>query len=292
LLGKKFASPKQLTQEEEDTLEKKITWIFGTVRSGTTWLGTELLKHPENVPWAEPYIGWHLLALRLKHGKRSDYFFSQQYKKDWMPALRKLILSRTFSHAKSVSKNVIIKEPNGVAGADLIMECLPHSKLIFLLRDGRDIVDSLIDAHRPGSWNEGMLPLRTKKDRIDAIKEYSDGWMKSVTVVWKTYQKQPDELRYFVKYEDLRKNTFPELKKIYNFIGVEISDDKLKKIIERYEFDNIPTAKKGPGKFTRAATPGGWKNNFNYNEKYFMNSIMKDNLTKFDYDVLKPRKTL
>ncbi len=285
MLEKKNASNKQLTENEEDTLEKKITWIFGTVRSGTTWLGTELLNHSSNVPWAEPYIAWHLLALRLKHGKRSDYFFSEQHKKDWMPGLRKLILSRTFSHAKSLSKNVIIKEPNGVAGADLIMECLSHSKLIFLLRDGRDIVDSLIDAHRPGSWNKGMAPLRTKKDRIEAIKKYSNGWKKSVTVLWNTYQKQPDELRHFVKYEDLRKNTFPELKKIYDFIGEKISDDELKKIIERYEFDNIPKSKKGPGKFTRAATPGGWKNNFDDAEKDLMNSKMKDDLKKFDYEV-------
>jgi len=285
LLEKKFASTKQLTEEEEDTLEKKITWIFGPVRSGTTWLGTELLKHPENVPWAEPYIAWLLLALRLKHGKRSDYFFSEQHKKDWLPALRKLILSRTFSHAESISKNVIIKEPNGVGGADTIMECLPNSKLIFLLRDGRDIVDSLIDAHRPGSWNKGMPPLKTEKDRMEAIKKYSNGWKKSVPVVWETFQKHPEALRHFVKYEDLRKNTFPELKKIYDFIGIKISDDELKKIIERYEFDNIPKSKKGPGKFNRTASPGGWKNNFDDTEKDLMNSIMKDDLKKFDYEV-------
>jgi len=285
LLEKKFASAKQLTQEEEDTLEKKMTWIFGTVRSGTTWLGTELLKHPENVPWDEPYIASHLIAFRLIHGKRSGYFFSEQHKKDWMPALRKFILSRTFSHAKSLSKNVIIKEPNGVGGVYLIMECLSHSKLIFLLRDGRDTVDSLIDAHRPGSWNKGLPPLKTEKDRMEAIQKYSNGWKKSIPVVWETYQKHPDALRHLVKYEDLRKNTFPELKKIYNFIQVDISDDELKKIVDNYEFENIPKSKKGPGRFYRSATPGGWKNNFNDKEKDMMNSIMKDTLKKFDYEI-------
>jgi len=51
-----------------------------------------------------------------------------------------------------LSKNIIIKEPNGSFAADVIAECLPDSKIIVLIRDGRDVLDSRFDMHKPGSW--------------------------------------------------------------------------------------------------------------------------------------------
>jgi len=43
-----------LSEEEEEQLERKMAWILGSGRSGSTWLGTQLLNHPENVIWDEP----------------------------------------------------------------------------------------------------------------------------------------------------------------------------------------------------------------------------------------------
>ena len=34
---------KELTEDEENILEKNIVWIFGARRSGNTWLGEKLL---------------------------------------------------------------------------------------------------------------------------------------------------------------------------------------------------------------------------------------------------------
>ena len=41
---------------------------------------------------------------------------------------------------------LIIKEPNGSVGASLMMEALPESRMIFLMRDPRDVVASRLDA--------------------------------------------------------------------------------------------------------------------------------------------------
>jgi len=50
-----------------------------------------------------------------------------------------------------VKPTVVVKEP-GSHAAPLLAEPFPAAKLIFLLRDGRDVVDS-----RPGAWRENLL---------------------------------------------------------------------------------------------------------------------------------------
>ena len=82
-------------------LERKLVWVFGTARSGTTWLGTQLLSHNT---WSidESQIGRHLGSIWQIHDnviKRDldnfknthDYFFSSTFQDTWMYYLRKLI---------------------------------------------------------------------------------------------------------------------------------------------------------------------------------------------------------
>ena len=46
----------------------------------------------------------------------------------------------------------MIKEPNGSHGADVVMSILSRSRMIFQLRDGRDVIDSILHAHSGGGW--------------------------------------------------------------------------------------------------------------------------------------------
>src|SRR5436853_3050063 len=89
--------------------------------------------------------------------KKRDYLFSDQYRHVWMPQLRELISARFGTQAAEYIEEaggiqdpvVVVKEP-GSHAADTIMELFPESTLIFLLRDGRDVVDSWLDAYRAG----------------------------------------------------------------------------------------------------------------------------------------------
>jgi len=284
-LEKKIASNKQLTEEEENNLEKKIVWILGSPRSGTTWLARRLLRNKSNEYWDEPLIGWHLDIHRDWHTSRDDYVFSKQHKNNWLPAFRKLFLARAYSQAQTLTKNLIIKEPNGSKSADIIMEMLPNSKLIHLLRDGRDVVDSLIDAHKPDSWQKDLkrFPLLTDQQRQNTIKKYSKDWCETLNLIKNEYENHNPELRLLVRYEDLLNDTFTELKKIYQFLGISIEDDELRKIVKQFEFKNIPSSEKGPGKFNRSASPGKWKENLSKDEIKIMNSIMGEQLSKLNY---------
>ncbi|HUS50079.1 MAG TPA: sulfotransferase domain-containing protein, partial [Candidatus Paceibacterota bacterium] len=98
------------------------------------------------------------------------------------------------------------------------------------------------------------------------------------------FENHSKNLRCMIKYEDLLNNTFDELKNLYKFIDVKISDDDLLKIIDKYSFKNLPEDEKGSGKFTRSATPGKWRENFSEDEQNIMNEIMGTMLKKLGYE--------
>jgi len=229
-ISKSFSDPVTLSEINEDILEKNIAWIFSTTRSGTTWLGTQLLQYKSTITWHEPYIGRHF-GLFDEHLERSDYFFSNKHRKSLLPIIRKLILHRTYLHANTLKKIIIIKEPNGVHGSKIIMESMPRSRLIYLIRDGRDVVDSLIDAHTKNSWNKALQPFKTKEERLTKIKQYSNGWVNAQILLEKVFENHKKKLRVKVFYEKLRENTLFEAQKIYEFLQLKIPTRDLTKTI-------------------------------------------------------------
>ncbi len=281
-LSKQF-SLDAFSHEQEEILEKKMVWFFGSARAGTTWLGTQLLNHEKNIIWKEPYIGQLLDFHRERNDDRNDIFFSTKHKQYWLPYLRKLILARTYSQIRTLDKNIIIKEPNGSGAADIIMECFPNSKIIFLVRDGRDVVDSLFDAHNKNSWNPILEPLATEKQRKERLELYSHRWKRTIGIVGDAFKNHNPNLRYRIRYEDLLKNTLEELKKVYNFLNIEVDNKDLQKIINKYQFEKIPEQKRGTGKFTRFAKPGKWRENFSEDEKEIMEEIMGPTLKILGY---------
>ena len=68
-------------------------------------------------------------------------------------------------------------------------------------------------------------------------------------------------------------------------MNIEINPTELSKLVEKYDFKNIPSDKKGPGKFTRSAKPGGWRENFSKEEQELMHKIMGETLEKMGYKI-------
>jgi len=292
---KKLDKPTELSEEQELALEKNIVWVFGSARGGTTWLGSQLLSY-QTYSMFEPKIARFLGDLRqwiVKDGKKidrqgaqKDYIFSQQYKKTWIYHLRKLILNRIYSQFPDFSKKIILKEPLGTGGSDIMSECLPNSKIIIIVRDGRDIIDSKLDAIRDkNSWGVATERniIMTGEQKMLFIRNNSKHYVTLNEDLMSTHANHDKELQILVKYEDLRKNTIEELSKIYQFLGIDITRNKLEEIIEKFSFENIPKEQKGKGKFNRYATPGKWKENFNEEEQKLMNSIMEKTLTSLGY---------
>lgn len=291
--------PKELSPEEELLLEKNLVWLFGSARSGTTWLGTELLTYNTHV-MREPKLDLHLGILNsvrknvfteLENNQdRLHYVFSFKYKNTWKFYLRKLILNRIYCQFNDLNKKIIVKEPSaGTLGFAIIAEFLPNSKIIWLLRDGRDVVDSQTDARtfgyaKGGRFAKNIPNVLSGKARTDFIRIRSRQWARLAEQMNKTFENHSPYLRLLIRYEELRKNTVEELDKIYQFLGIKIEKDVIEKIVTEFTFENIPQEEKGKGKQKRSATPGKWKENMSKEETNLVQEIMGETLRKLGYE--------
>ena len=287
----------KLTSEQEDILEKNLVWIFGSARSGTTWLADKLLSYNTkmiNEPHITEFFDFQASHRFPKVGRMYDeykefpfYFFSDKYRDSWNYFMRKFILNRFNVEIKDLSKKIIIKEPGGLGASDIITEILPNCKIIIMIRDPRDIIDSIWDAVQEGGFMSKLTAVSPKKnkDRIKFIENQANIWVKLMESLLETYERQPKGRVIQVKYEELRTGTFENLKRIYQYLEIDIKDEKVKQIFSKHSFENIPSSQKGTGKFTRSATPGKWKEHFSEKEKNIVNGIISNTLEKIGYEI-------
>ena len=288
----------------------RLAWIFGSSRSGSTWLLRMLSGLERIVPIDDPHIGHHLGIWRpiplawatakdppklgtladFKRKKR-DYLFSDRYRESWMPQLRKLISARFEAQAAEdiaaaggiEDPIVVVKEP-GSHAADTIMDLFPSSYLIFLLRDGRDVVDSWLDAYRDGSWatEEGAYSL-DDAGRPALIRWQSSVWLHRTEVVQQTYAATDPDRRVLIRYEEMRADPVAALGQISRMMGLEASEADLERIAAANEFSRVPKARKGAGREIRRAKPGGWAAHMSREEIIAMHEILADKLEELGY---------
>lgn len=292
----------RLSDDEELTLEKNTTWFFGSPRGGTSWVGTELLRY-NTLILNEPHIEEHLsmkadeiqpeIIRRIDNPQQNpQYFFSKVYKDVWLFYLRKLILHRIFAQSWSVEKKIIIKEVVHFGATEILSQCMPNSKIIFLNRDGRDYVDSLYAAITKNVFHHVKL-LGIEEPTHPDHKIWLNGFVSGHSLLWKIrtenflkcYEQHPKELRYMINYESILEDTLGELKKLYEFLEINIPEDELKKIVKTFDFNGLSADMKGDGKFRRSAQPGRWKKNFSEDEQKIMNDIMGSTLKKIGYEI-------
>jgi hypothetical protein len=263
------------------------------------------------VPVNEPYLGVHLAPIvtagpreggvftaaeaRNLLGPDPSYFFSEQYAEAWRPPLRRLILERLAAQATVAagehgldSPYVVIKEPNGSEAAPMVMSALPRSRLLFLLRDGRDVLDSMLDAVSPGGWLAGGLDaasVASAAERLDFLRRNAGLWVNRVSAVQRALEAHPPELAITVRYEELRADTTAGMAAMLSWLGVEPDDAAVAEAVAANSFDNYPEDVKGKGKPLRFASPGRWRESMSAEDQDAIHEIMGDKLAELGYPV-------
>ena len=247
-------------------LPENMIWIFGTGRTGSTWLAA-MMEEPEGHDvWFEPRIGTVFDPKRFQRYAGKHFIFASQYKDVWLRSIRKFILDGANARFPELDGGyLVVKEPGGSVGAGLIMEALPESGMVLLIRDPRDVVASWLDATRKDGWQtrrrgEGgrrAEPLAETNPNA-FVRRHANAYLQHVGNARQAYEAHRGR-KVVVRYEDLRADTLGTMKRMYGELGISVDEARLARVVEKHSWENIPEEEKGQGKFYRKATPQAWR---------------------------------
>jgi hypothetical protein len=269
-------------------------------------------RGPDAVPVNESYLGHHLAVLRdplpapelagrepaTENGRRGGdpaYFFSDTYRDAWREPLRSLVLERFAAQADRAGAEfgltdplIIIKEPNGSHAAEAIADLLPRGRMIFLLRDGRDVIDSMMDADSPGGWRtrtEGIKPLETESERLAAVRRQAHLWLLRTLAVERACERLGPDRVIRVRYEELLADTVQELGRLDRWLGLDRSERQIRGAVHAHRFGSLRNRLRGRRKGIRAASPGLWRSNLRPAEQDAIDELIGPKLTELGYGV-------
>lgn len=244
---------------------ENFVWIFGSGRSGSSWLRAMMSEMDRHRVWEEPLVGrlfgeFHERAAQSNR-RRPEFVMGDATRRGWIHSIRDFVLDGAGYAVPGLRQDdyLVIKEPNGSAGAPLLMEALPESRMILLIRDPRDVVASTLDGAKRGNW---LHEWRQKNDTPDAD---PDSFVRLRAAAYAQHAGNAKRAfdahrgrKVLIKYEDLRADPLGTLKRVYSALEIPANEAQLARAVEKHAWENIPEGKKGEGKFYRKAKPGGW----------------------------------
>ena len=206
--------------------------------------------------------------------------FNQAYRGKFFRLLRTSIIQHAIeAWGLRDFKRFVFKMPNESHAADFIGQALPESRLIHLIRDGRDVMSS-----RFGAFASHLLD--TNKDpslRRYAIAFYSHFWNFQNDIIEDAVRHHAAGRTFVVRYEDLRANFGQVASKLFEWIGQPLTPVEISSLRARVDIANVTAEEVGYGKRRGDGTVGRYRNVFSPDEIELMQRIMGPVLDRYGY---------
>jgi hypothetical protein len=259
-------------------LGDRLVWIFGAARAGGAHLLASLSR-PDLVEINDVGLaahlapaGWIPKGSEYFEGNRNaddhNYFFAERYLPQLGPEVGEFLARQLGRQAREIAGDraesarwTLVNEPGGQA-ADSILRLLPSSRMLLLLRDGRDVVAEAAQA--AGDLAPG--PRRAYLQR------QATQWVQQVDALNRTLRAAPEPQRRLVRYEDLVADPSGTVRSIHEWLGLTAAGDDR----------DLPSSGSGPPA-VRLATPGGWRTVLDQEEQELLGRVMGDKLDEVGY---------
>jgi len=236
-------------------------FIVGAPRSGTTWLQKMLLCDDRICGGQESHffsqIG-HVIGSYCKWEAKSrkvglpcywDYIeLIDEIRELWIKTVSPL------ANQYPDAKVYLEKTPRHALHMLSIKETLPHARFIYIIRDSRSVVSSLLAARKDGWGRDWASPDAESGAKL---------WVEYVKSASEQFAKMHESDWMWIHYEDLFSDKYNELKKIYRYIFRNEKEDLPDMILE----ENTSQKWVEPDRFARIRGTHGWKNDLSLKQK-------------------------
>ena len=266
---------------------ENLVWIFGTGRTGSTWLAAMMEELEGHSVWFEPRLGFLFDPQRFKRFDGMHFVLSPWYKEVWQSSIRNFIFDGANARFPESAGGgyLVIKEPGGSEGVQILMGALPESRMVLLVRDPRDVVASWLDATTEGGWQARRREKQGRTAQPDKnpnafVKRHATAYLRNVGKAKEAYDAHKGR-KVLVRYEELRADTLGTMGHLYSTLGIAVDEGELSRAVEKHSWENIPEKEKGEGKFYRKAQPGGWREDLTPKQASIVEQITAPLLEEF-----------
>jgi len=246
-----------LTQaQSEDVLRgKKLVFLVGAPRSGTTWLQLLLSRSPSVVTVIETHLFNLFMRSMLEQWKydRSTgalmgvtHLLSEEEYRTLLRSVSGFVLAK-IAQGKPSATVVLEKTPDHVKCWREILDVWPDAHFIHLIRDPRSVVASLRVASK--SWGWQVFPPRISPNCERWVSDVTNG--RQISSATDNYQE--------VTFEELISDGPAALMRVLAGMGVQSSLDQCREYVDECRFENLKA-----GKLDNAPFPMTNRNEANY----------------------------
>ena len=279
---------------KDETIMDEPIFIIGSPRSGTTWVQRLLMSVDGVAGYQEShffcYFGDAIKKFKKQEGlKRVVGLPAYMNYGDFKKHLRNIwydMMSPYIEKSRADTGDVkllVEKTPGHALHMVEILEIFPKAKFIHVLRDSRAVSASLIAASND-DWG-----ISGKSSAIDAAYH----WCKHVELILNTtemLQLSSDKIRT-VRYEDISRNTEKEFRRLLEFTGLQVTDEKIEEILNtnlfKNQVKNNGTFFKEPKGFFRNGDPDSWRKELSKKQKEDIYRITSRIMNKVGYECTK-----
>lgn len=295
---------KPVSPNNSNDLGHNLVIISGCPRSGTTWLQHLLAEHPliqtgQETNLFSVFVGPQLRAWRKysdpknwsgRGGVGLACYFEES---DYLGILRNYMnqLLGPISGHLNPGELFLDKTPSHALYIPEIHELLPKCRLVFLLRDARDVVASILAASN--SWGKTWAP----KDARGASKM----WVRYVDAVEEVFDTLAEEQFIALRYEDLHRDTSATVSEVMNFLDLNWDEIGIRQAVGNNSLEMTrqgggvtitvggevakisgPLARE-PQDFVRRGRPGGWREDLTMGDKLEVWRVAHKTMAKVGY---------